>query len=106
MKQNPNASGNPGSTHVEPIPRVGDPETHRINGISEKRWGPGMNVKYDPETDSLMIVLRTAKIRESDEISPCVIADYGLDGEIVSFEVMHASTFVEMSDLVKIEQSA
>jgi uncharacterized protein YuzE len=65
-----------------------------------------MNIRYDPETDSLMIVLRTAPIRESDEISPSVIADYGWDGEIVSFEVMRASTFVEMSERVDVEKSA
>lgn len=65
-----------------------------------------MNIRYDPETDSLTIVLRTAPIRESDEISPSVIADYGWDGEIVSFEVMQASRFVDLSDDIPVEQSA
>ena len=65
-----------------------------------------MNFHYDPETDSLMIVLRAVKIRESDEISPNVIADYGWDDEIVSFEVQRASSFVELQDLVEAKQSA
>ena len=65
-----------------------------------------MNIRYDAETDSLVIVLRTAPIRESDEISPSVIADYGWDDEIVSFEVMNASKFVEMNDQATIEKSA
>ena len=65
-----------------------------------------MDIRYDQETDSLMIVLRTAPIRESDEISPNGICDYGWDGEIVSFEVMRASRFVEMADRVEVENSA
>lgn len=65
-----------------------------------------MQIRYDAETDSLMIVLRSAPIRESDEISPSVIADFGWDGEIVSFEVMRASRFVEMADHVEVEKSA
>ena len=65
-----------------------------------------MNVHYDAETDSLMIVLRKAEIRESDEISPSVIADFGWDGEIVSFEVLRASRFVELPELVKVQKYA
>jgi hypothetical protein len=39
-----------------------------------------MKVVYDRETDSLVITLREAPIRESDEVRPAVIADFGEDG--------------------------
>ena len=39
-----------------------------------------MKVTYDRETDSLVITLRDAPIRESDEVRPGVIADFGEDG--------------------------
>ena len=46
-----------------------------------------MKVIYDRETDSLLITLREAPIRESDEVRPGVIADFGEDGGVVRFEV-------------------
>jgi uncharacterized protein YuzE len=39
-----------------------------------------MKVTYDRETDSLLITLRDAPIRESDEVRPGLIADFGEDG--------------------------
>ncbi|MEW6658066.1 MAG: DUF2283 domain-containing protein [Thermodesulfobacteriota bacterium] len=54
-----------------------------------------MKIKYDPETDSLVISLRDERIRESDEIRPGVIADFGYDGGIVRFEILQASRVVQ-----------
>ena len=54
-----------------------------------------MKVKYDPETDTLTIYLRDERIKESDELRPGVIADYGYDGGIVRFELLRASKVVE-----------
>ncbi len=54
-----------------------------------------MKVRYDPETDTLTIYLREERIKESDEVRPGVIADYGYDGGIVRFEVLKASKVVE-----------
>ena len=54
-----------------------------------------MRVSYDRETDSLTITLREEPIRESDEVRPGVIADFGHDGGIVRFEILRASTVVE-----------
>lgn len=54
-----------------------------------------MKVRYDPETDTLTIYLRDERIKESDEVRPGVIADYGYDGGIVRFEVLKASKVVE-----------
>ena len=54
-----------------------------------------MKVRYDPETDSLIIALRDDRIKESDEIRPGVIADFGYDGALVRFEILQASKIVE-----------
>ncbi len=54
-----------------------------------------MKVQYDPETDTLTIRLREQRIKESDEIRPGLIVDYGHDGGVVRFEVLNASKVVE-----------
>ncbi len=54
-----------------------------------------MKVIYDTETDSLTITLRDERIKESDEVRPGVIADFGYDGGIVRFEIMQASKVVQ-----------
>jgi uncharacterized protein YuzE len=43
----------------------------------------------------LVITLREAQIRESDEVRPGVIADFGEDGGIVRLEILRASKVVE-----------
>jgi uncharacterized protein YuzE len=42
-----------------------------------------MKAEYDKETDTLTITLRDACVKESDEIRPGVIADFGYDGGVV-----------------------
>jgi len=54
-----------------------------------------MKVEYDQETDTLTISLRDARIRESDEVRPGVIADFGEDGGVVRFELLDASRVVD-----------
>ena len=54
-----------------------------------------MKIMYDPETDSLTITLREERIKESDEVRPGIIADFGYDGEIVRFEILDASKRME-----------
>lgn len=54
-----------------------------------------MKVNYDQETDTLTITLRDARIRESDEVRPGVIADYDDVGQVVGFEVLSASKVME-----------
>jgi uncharacterized protein YuzE len=53
-----------------------------------------MKIIYDKETDSLTITLRDERIKESDEIRPGVIADFGYDGNVVGFEILQASEVV------------
>ena len=54
-----------------------------------------MKVVYDRETDTLVISLRHERIRESDEVRPGVIVDFGYDGKAVRLEVLKASQVVD-----------
>ena len=54
-----------------------------------------MKVTYDQETDTMTITLREEQIKESDEVRPGVIADFGYDGGIVRFEILDASKVVQ-----------
>ena len=54
-----------------------------------------MRVTYDQETDTMTITLRDDRIKESDEVRPGVIADFGYDGGIVRFEILDASKVVK-----------
>ena len=54
-----------------------------------------MKVTYDRRTDTLTMILRDAKVAESDEDKPGVILDYDAAGNLVSIEVLDASTRVE-----------
>ena len=54
-----------------------------------------MRITYDPQTDALTIILRDERIKESDEVRPGVIADFGYDGSVVRFEIMQASKVVQ-----------
>jgi uncharacterized protein YuzE len=60
-----------------------------------------LQVIYDRETDSLLIILRDAPIQESDEVRPGVIADFGDDGGVVRFEVLRASRVVADAERVQ-----
>lgn len=64
-----------------------------------------MRVNYDKETDSLVITLRDDRIKESDEVRPGVIADFGYDGGIVRFEIMQASRVVGNTEEMQFEVS-
>jgi uncharacterized protein YuzE len=54
-----------------------------------------MKIEYDKETDTLTIALRDVRVKESDEVRPGVIADFGYDDGVVGFEILHASKVVE-----------
>lgn len=54
-----------------------------------------MKVVYDAESDSLTISLRAERIKESDEVRPGVIADFGDDGAVVRFEILDASKVMD-----------
>ena len=54
-----------------------------------------MRITYDPQTDALTIILRDERIKESDEVRPGIIADFGYDGGVVRFEIIQASKVVQ-----------
>jgi uncharacterized protein YuzE len=54
-----------------------------------------MKVHYDRQTDTLVISFRDERIKESDEVRPGLIADFGYDGGIVRFEILEASKHVQ-----------
>lgn len=50
-----------------------------------------MKITYDPETDTLTVVLKDTPVAESDEDRPGMILDFDDQGEVVGFEILDAS---------------
>ena len=54
-----------------------------------------MKLTYDKETDTLLIVLKSNAIDETEEIRPGVLADLDASGSLVSVEILNASRKVD-----------
>ena len=65
-----------------------------------------MKVRYDEEMDTLTVILRDAPVADSDELRPGVILDYDAEGNVVSLEVLDASTRVEEPGTVTVLRGA
>ncbi|NOT28999.1 MAG: DUF2283 domain-containing protein [Planctomycetes bacterium] len=63
-----------------------------------------MKVSYDPRTDTLSVILREGvAVVESDEERPGVILDFDEQGNLVSLEILDASTRVTDTRRVEYE---
>jgi uncharacterized protein YuzE len=58
-----------------------------------------MKLHYYPETDSLYIDLADKASADSREITDGLVADLDEDGNIVGFDIQHASTLLDLSKI-------
>ena len=59
-----------------------------------------MCVVYDPETDTLTVVLSEVPVAESNEDEPGIVLDYDASGKLVSLEILDVSRRVVQPDQV------
>jgi uncharacterized protein YuzE len=61
---------------------------------------------YDVKTDTLSIILMPdVEVAESDEDKPGVVLDYDKDGNLVSLEILDASTRVDDTRRIEFEMT-
>jgi len=60
-----------------------------------------MKVEYDKDTDTLSITFRDSRIKESDEVRPGTVIDFGYDGGVVGIEILDASKVVERASEIQ-----
>lgn len=59
-----------------------------------------MKIQYYPDTDSLYIDLSSTPSADSREVSDGVVLDYDADGNLVGIDIDHASTKLEIDELI------
>ena len=65
-----------------------------------------MKVSYDSRTDTLRFVLRPdTPVDESDQARRVIVIDYDEQGNIVSLEILDASTRVTEADRVDFQRA-
>lgn len=66
-----------------------------------------MKITYDPHTDTLTVIFKDdASIVESGEDKPGVILDYDDQGDLVSIEVLDASSRITDTNRIEFERVA
>ena len=60
-----------------------------------------MKVRYDSETDTLSIIFSDRPVVKSDEDKPGTILDYDESGNLVSIEILDASSRVGHPTLIE-----
>ena len=58
-----------------------------------------MKLNYYPDTDSLYIDLSSKMSAESREISPGIVLDYDIEGNLVGIDIDNASKKLDLKDL-------
>jgi uncharacterized protein YuzE len=62
-----------------------------------------MKLHYYPDTDSLYIELRAEPGAETREITDGLNVDLNAEGEVVGFDIDHASTHLDLTTLEAVE---
>jgi uncharacterized protein YuzE len=66
-----------------------------------------MKVTYDPKTDTLSVIFKEGtSVVESDEDEPGVILDYDADGNLISLEILDASSRVSETRKIEFQMTA
>jgi len=64
-----------------------------------------MKVNYDRETDTLTIIFSETPVVERDEDKPGMILDYDAKGNLVSLEILDASSRVNVPSKIEYQVS-
>jgi uncharacterized protein YuzE len=62
-----------------------------------------MKLHYYPETDSLYIELKSAPGAEAREIVEGLVVDFDANGDVVGFDIDHASKKLDLSEVETIK---
>ena len=54
-----------------------------------------MKIKYDKASNTVTLIFREARIKESDEIRANLIADFGYDDKLVRLEILDARSLID-----------
>jgi len=62
-----------------------------------------MKIIYDPDSDTLTVILKEGPVKESDEVREGLILDYDAEGELVSLEILDASERIRAPQSVEFQ---
>lgn len=59
-----------------------------------------MKISYYPETDSMYIDLAARESAENKEVSPGIVLDYDIEGNLVGIDIDNASKKLDLKELI------